>query len=431
MAVDGNASTDRLAVENVGSATTSPDSDGASHTSPPAETAGDAVSAGERKATVSAHEGNGARDPHDSAPAVVLPTAAENYIKRSGYFEQVLEDAERLLKHLAENGSDIDADVRANVVKARALPADKWTEQTAANLLIALTKLAAKVRPVTAESLRACQEPTVRQYWRVAIALAIVIVPFSLVSFVTSALSDAIRKDIVVANELAVKLTAQTGGATAPGPAATSDSGPELRPTKAGVLTELQQFAAAIRAIDSRTRQLNLFVMRAEKDPYASIRDTPKFRDTFELPPGLPNLVTAEQDKIALLQNVRYFAQSVLDDVSVFYGAITTCILPVLYALLGTCAYLLRCFEQQTSAKTFIPSMANSARFLIAAIAGAVVGLFNNFTISEGASIPPLAIAFLAGYAVDVFFSFLEGLIQAFTKSKPGAGPPSATPATS
>jgi hypothetical protein len=67
--------------------------------------------------------------------------------------------------------------------------------------------------------------------------------------------------------------------------------------------------------------------------------------------------------------------------------------------------------------QTFIPSVANSARFLIAAIGGAVVGLFNNFTISQGASIPPLALAFLVGYAVDVFFAFLEGLLQSFTRN--------------
>jgi hypothetical protein len=60
--------------------------------------------------------------------------------------------------------------------------------------------------------------------------------------------------------------------------------------------------------------------------------------------------------------------------------------------------------------RTFVPSVANSARFLIAAIGGAVVGLFDNFTITQGASIPPLAIAFLVGYAVDVFFSSLEGV---------------------
>ena len=82
--------------------------------------------------------------------------------------------------------------------------------------------------------------------------------------------------------------------------------------------------------------------------------------------------------------------------------------------------------------RTFTPSAANSARFLIAGIGGGVVGLFNNFTITQGASIPPLAVAFLVGYAVDVFFSFLEGLLQAFTKTKGGVtSPMSSTPPSS
>jgi len=131
----------------------------------------------------------------------------------------------------------------------------------------------------------------------------------------------------------------------------------------------------------------------------------------------LPDLPSAAATRTLVYQDVRYFAQSLVDAVSVYYGAITTCILPVLYALLGTCAYLLRSFEQQISTRTFIPSSANTARFLIAAIAGAVVGLFNNFNISQTASIPPLAIAFLLGYAVDVFFAFLDGLMQTFTRS--------------
>ena len=69
------------------------------------------------------------------------------------------------------------------------------------------------------------------------------------------------------------------------------------------------------------------------------------------------------------------------------------------------------------STRTFTPSAANSARFLIAAIGGAVVGLFNNFVVTQEASIPPLALAFLVGYAVDVFFAFLEGFLKAFTKN--------------
>jgi hypothetical protein len=55
---------------------------------------------------------------------------------------------------------------------------------------------------------------------------------------------------------------------------------------------------------------------------------------------------------------------------------------------------------------------------MTAAIAGAVVGLFN---FGQGISVSPLAIAFLVGYAVDVFFTFLERLIQSLIKARDSA----------
>jgi hypothetical protein len=97
---------------------------------------------------------------------------------------------------------------------------------------------------------------------------------------------------------------------------------------------------------------------------------------------------------------------------------------------LGTCAYLLRTFEREMRDHTFTPSHADSPRFLIAAIGGAVVGLFG-FSITQQPSVPPLAIAFLVGYAVDVFYSFLEGFLQAFTRSRIGPTSQRATLATS
>jgi hypothetical protein len=355
------------------------------------------------------------------------------------YFHDALADAERLLKHSAEIGVDVDADTRNRVLQARAAGTVTPSPETVANLLAALTKLAASLKPVTAESLKACTKetrPTVRNYWVVAICLAIFIVPFSIASFVSSAISNAIRADITTANDLAVKLRAELG--TAAAPSSGTPEKPELPKglNEADVISQLQLYASTIRAIDARSRQLNRFVFDAERDPFAEYRWNPKqsdkekadnaakIKDMFQLPVGLRNLPQALDTLTTTYQDVRLFGQDILDLISVYYGAITTCLLPVLYALLGTCAYLLRTFEQQMSARTFMPSVANSARFLIAAIGGAVVGLFNNFTITQGASIPPLAIAFLVGYAVDVFFSFLEGLLQAFTKNKSTSSSP-------
>jgi hypothetical protein len=351
-------------------------------------------------------------------------------------YAEALEDAERLLKYAAEVGMEVDAGIRDGVLAARAARAEDWNETIVANLLESLTKLAAMLKPVTADSLKASSHdssPVLRTYWIVAISLAVFIVPFSVASFVTSALSDAIKKDIASANELAVRLNGQLassqgqgpGGQTAASTAKNETVGLSPGISRTDVVAELQTFASTIRSIDSRARQLNLFIFNGAKDPFGEIRGNPtELKKKLQLPvPLADDLATVSNERIQVYQDVRYLGQSAVDAVAVFYGAITIGILPVLYALLGTCAYLLRSYEQDMRNRTFLPSHADFPRFMIAAIAGAVVGLFNNFTISQGASIPPLAIAFLVGYAVDVFFSFLEGLIQAFTKNKSAAPP--------
>ncbi|HEY2122060.1 MAG TPA: hypothetical protein VGH07_00570, partial [Chthoniobacterales bacterium] len=301
---------------------------------------------------------------------------------------------------------------------------ETWNEQTIAGVLDALTKLAAQLKPVTAESLSRTihgSRPTFRAYVIVSIFLAVIIVFFSAISFVTSAISKSISADIVTANELATKLRSQLGAAptetnSASGPVVKDPSQPPQGVNPVDVLTELQLYASTIRAIDARAQQLNRFTVPHETDPYSTNRSDPtQMRAIFQLNVGLTNLWVEAEGRTRVYQRVRSFAQSILDNVAFSYGAIAACVLPVLYALFGTCAYLLRSFEQQILTRTFIPSSANSARFLIAAIGGTVVGLFN-FTITQGASIPPLAVAFLVGYAVDVFFTFLEGILQAFTK---------------
>jgi hypothetical protein len=336
------------------------------------------------------------------------------------YLDDALKHAELLLKHAAEKGTEIDPKIRNSIWQARgAAKSNRWDEVTAANLLTALTSLAAQVKPVTVKSLECsykCTKRVLSCYYTVAALLALVIGTFSVAAFVASALSSAIRTDIVTGNELAVKLRVQLG----PWPTETPHGYPPKN-DEADVITELQQFASTIRAIDGYARQLNFLVCLvpgAVSDPFREIRGRPdEIRKKFELPEGLPNLAEAASERTSVYQEVRYFAQNVLDEVSFYYGATTACILPVLYALLGTCAYLLRSLKKHIRNQTYIPHYANSARFIIAAIGGAVVGLFDNFTVTQGASISPLAIAFLVGYAVDVFYAFLDGLLQTIIRS--------------
>jgi hypothetical protein len=347
-----------------------------------------------------------------------LPTQTPSKLPHTpAYFETTIDDAERLMHYAAEIGLDVPDDTRRAILHARAVYPDEWTEESAAELLEAVTKLAASLKPVNAESLKAYHDdtrPTVHTYLRVAIILACIILPVSVATFITSAVSTAVNADIVTANAFAVKLRAELGP-----PPAKGEATPPLPKgvSEADLISDLQEYASVVRVINARARKLNHFILPWHQIPQEDAGTAAERKQRFELPVGVPDPIAARDNITDTYQDVRYFALTILTDVSVFYGAITTCILPVLYALLGTCAYLLRTFEDQMSSRTFTPSAANSARFLIAAIGGAVVGLFNNFTVTQQASIPPLALAFLVGYAVDVFFSFLEGLLKVFTKN--------------
>jgi len=436
------------------------------------------------------------------------------------YFTEALEDAELLLKYAAEIGVEVDDKTRNSVLQARAAVENSWSEKTVANLLAALTVLAAKLKPVTAESLcyfssakshpirkllsrvmkrsdsshpktepvaaspqgQSANTPerkhkprrTVVRYVVVAGVLALLIVPFSIASFVTSNIATMIRNDITTANDLAVKLTAQFGvfakaGQSTAAPAdpcqeqftappaaaagsAISGAGLSLPPglTETDAVTELQTFASLIRSIYTRSLQLNHSVWNWAYDPFArqlnpdrkqtngndsqtddkATPPTDPYRQLFQLPVPLPtNLQPVVSCKVVIFQDARKFGQDTVDDVSLVYGAMGTCILPILYALLGTCAFLLRTYAQGMNDRTFVPSHSDSAHFFMAGIAGCVVGLFN-LNIAQGASLSPLAIAFLVGYSVNVFFSFLDTLIQAFTKGKGDSNKPASSQLT-
>jgi hypothetical protein len=224
---------------------------------------------------------------------------------------------------------------------------------------------------------------------------------------VATGIANAITASTREANELAVKLVAQIGvaGAAAGG----AGAGPRI------VLSDLQAFAATTRSIHQRASLLN----RLNIPPFKTT--TPKIEER-QLPVPLDDPPGAASAMVQHYQSVREFADLARGHTELVYGAIGTIILPILYALLGACAYLLRLFSKQVRARSYTPSYADYAHLLVAGIGGGVVGLFNNFAFGQGTSLPPLAIAFLVGYAADMFFTRLDNLLA--TPARSNAPPP-------
>ena len=357
-----------------------------------------------------------------------------------------LAEAELLLSYAVESGVQVDPAVTRSILEAGTAAHGGWTEHAATNLLTAEATLAAMLKPVSAESLhnsaRYRSKPLMRRLmFPLAMGiLAAVIVFYSTAAVLFSSFSTSITKNLDAANPLAVRLVSELGPPTqAPDktlclnsdPTAVSAAGTNNDPSKPpeginrkDIVQDLQTFAAAIRDMYGGARRMNQ-LFKFQYDPF-TFPDPPfaAVTETLELPPGVPNLALAATERVCVYQRVRYYAQSTEESAKIFTGAVATCILPVLYALLGAGAFILRRLESQLRSRTFI-NESHSPRFITAAIAGAVVGIFN---FGQGVSVSPLALAFLAGYAVDVFFTFLESLIQTLSKGRGSTGSDPAAP---
>jgi hypothetical protein len=132
----------------------------------------------------------------------------------------------------------------------------------------------------------------------------------------------------------------------------------------------------------------------------------------IDVPAPDTTMSTRELPKaVADLRDTRTALKVVVSMDSIIYGVLNTYILPLLCALLGSAAYGLRSITEQTHSRTFRVSYATYARTILAVIVGFAVGLFSDFT--ANLRLQPLATAFLAGYAVEAFFIFIDNSLQA------------------
>ncbi|MBI5100306.1 MAG: hypothetical protein HZB33_00505 [Nitrospirae bacterium] len=94
-------------------------------------------------------------------------------------------------------------------------------------------------------------------------------------------------------------------------------------------------------------------------------------------------------------------------------------ILPLLYGLLGSAAYVLRTLSVRIRNVTYVPT-ANTGfglRMQLGTLAGLAIGWFYKPDGLVNSSLSPFALAFLAGYSVELFFTAMDKFVLAFSNS--------------
>ncbi|SAK82652.1 hypothetical protein AWB79_05503 [Caballeronia hypogeia] len=124
----------------------------------------------------------------------------------------------------------------------------------------------------------------------------------------------------------------------------------------------------------------------------------------------------------AASEDVVRFRQEDMQSIGLVISVYSTYVLPICFGFVGTVASYLRSIGSKTLTSTLGPRDESLAyvRLLLGAIAGIAVGLFYDPTnaaqqISSGSGVMTLSasgIAFLAGYAADAFFVFLDAISE-------------------
>jgi hypothetical protein len=114
-----------------------------------------------------------------------------------------------------------------------------------------------------------------------------------------------------------------------------------------------------------------------------------------------------------------------LDSAKITLKAMSAYILPFLYGWLGAVAYVMRSLSNEIADLTY--SKASDVRFRLRVVLGMLSGITVGLILSPEAlpsslsAITPLALAFLAGYSVELLFSAMDRLISAFSSETPRA----------
>lgn len=155
-------------------------------------------------------------------------------------------------------------------------------------------------------------------------------------------------------------------------------------------------------------------------------------QNTEERTGGQNTTAASEKRDVSMdSQASRTDGQAIASVISVF----STLVLPMIFGLLGTLVATIRSIHDKVRDSLLSPRdlVLTLTGLPIGAIAGLVVGLFINPSgsapgssgLTGGLSLGAGGLAFLAGYAADAFFSFLDSIrsqVFAATNPPPGSG---------
>jgi hypothetical protein len=353
-----------------------------------------------------------------------------------------LEEAGPLLRFAAEHVKDLDAGICLAIAQAvDAQASNQWSPEISQRFWISFGKLCDLIKPVTMDGLltkrrenltrkrfifwsknvqTSLAERTSSQYVSMLMLVLVLIIPLQLYVWVATNIikqTDDLLKEAATKSGQLTDEYIQLNGRTR-GP---DGSTRQLNTEESSAADRIARSAESLSTIADRIEynsslldQLSLSAYVGEQQP--PLKDVkPQWTEKYE--------VTTRK-----VDDVQIHALLAEENSNLIVGIMVSFFLPILFGSLGALAYVIRLISDQIRTTTFLQSspIRHLMRVMLGALMGVVVGLFSG--LSGQLSLPPLALAFLAGYGVEAVFSMFDGMIERFRQ--PGRGtttPPAAT----
>lgn len=329
-------------------------------------------------------------------------------------------EANLLLAYAAENGIEIERKVIETVVgAARPAGADSEADIAATTRFWeAYGVVARAVHPVTSDSI----EATMVRQGRRGITAPLLdrlfgpkltthaersIYRFSIASFLVLVILLAVQMYWVIGNRLEAQSAQLVAEAeklrdrqTVLRKASSNDDDPELM------------------QLEAAGEQLNL-------DLAIRVTALEEWNDIWRaLVPGIPQQAGEDDASVAspfsTMRKARLEASLAKECVELY-------LLPLLYGLLGSCLHVLRTLAAGIERRTHVTGRLYQVRIYTGGLTGLVIAWFGvgGDAGSPLASLTPFALAFLAGYSVELLFAFMDRIVSAFvgkSEKLPGEG---------
>lgn len=347
----------------------------------------------------------------------------------SELLEQTSADAEMLLMHAMRDGLTVPPPIINDIVRTRSLVAGSAiSDDQKAQFWAAFGELAKVVAPVTVSSLRATTDHdapsrnriiallqrigladsctslarnavmtyTVMTLFTVAVLLVLQI--YWLFGVTITSNIEQLKADATANSELVVTTTLKR------------DQTKESGSTTVLPDSELKRLAEVERYIELR-KESSFNMLKSWSAPWDgdwSIRKSCSREN---------NLAANEQARMQCERSARLQAAGVVLENLQRYA------LPLIYGLLGACVFTLRTLAGLIRARAY--SESSNIDFRIRLCLGTLGGLVSAWFLIPGkpggtdtltGALSPFALAFLAGYSIELMFSAMDRIISAFTK---------------